>query len=327
MIRMLPAPLLKGLSFVLPLGAILLARLLTYSSWAAQNSGMAAALYSWIVADVLLLALIAKAPDHKPALFQVVGAVSLASIIILFGASAPLQEVYLGLPQVLLAAGGTVVVFISWSAFRVFLAWRDTGSLAAGFESVLPSQLVRSVISECKVLWLGVFRWGAPVDAPADSRAFAYHTYLTPMIATFVVLQLIELSVVHLLLMLWNPLVAWIMLALSVWGVIWTVALLKSFRIKPVFMTTDAVRIRSGMIYDFNVPISNIADFHTGFTSDELAQKGVLNLAIMSSPNVSLRFVEPITIQTFFGTKQEISGVGLRLDESAEFVAELARKP
>ena len=111
---------------------------------------------------------------------------------------------------------------------------------------------------------------------------------------------------------------------LSVWGLIWTTALLKSFRIKPVLIGSDTVRVRSGMIYDFEIPIDRISTEKTAFTSEELNDKSVLNLAILSSPNVSLRFTEPVAIPTFFGRTKEISGVGLRLDQSSVFLEELA---
>ncbi|MBD2841851.1 hypothetical protein [Erythrobacter rubeus] len=321
----LPAPLLKILPILLPLIAIVGARLATYSSWAMANSGIAAALYAWIVTDALLLGLIAKSPDRKPELFQVVGVVSLASAVIIIGASEPLREVYLDLPHVLVAAAATAGLFALWSSFRIVVGWRSSGSLVAGFEQVLPEKLVHLVVSECRVLWLALFRWRAPVDVPSGAKAFAYHTYLTPMIATFVALQVIELGVVHLLLMLWNPVVAWIVFGLSMWGLIWTIALLKSFRINPVLVAPGAVRVRSGMIYDFVVPVGSIAETRSAFSSGELERKDVINLAIMSSPNVSLRFSEPVMIRTFTGGQRPISGVALRLDESAEFLAELDR--
>ncbi|MXO55272.1 hypothetical protein [Pontixanthobacter gangjinensis] len=191
---------------------------------------MAAAIYAWIVADALVLGLLARSPGHKPTFFQVVGLVSFAIAIILLGASGPLRAVYFSFPPLLIAGAGTVFLFVTWSAYRIVSQWRKTGSFASGLESVLPKQLVKAVISECQVFWLGVFRWGAPVDVYAGQRAFSYHTFLTPMIATFLALQVIELSVVHLLLMFWNPLVAWVFFGLSVWGLIWTTALLKSFR-------------------------------------------------------------------------------------------------
>ncbi len=320
----LPRPIAKGLPLLLPLAAIALARFLTFTPWAQANSGWAAILFAWVVADALLLALMAKAEDHKPAFFQVIGVLSVASIVVLVGASAPVRAEYFALPQVLIAAGVTLALYLAMSAIRVITAYRETGSIIAGFERVLPKPLVRQVATECKMLSLGLLRWGAPVDVPAGARAFAYHTYLTPMVATFLVLQLIELSVVHFLLMLWNPTVAWVLLALSVWGVVWTMALLKSFRINPVLLTEDSVRVRSGMLYDFEVPRGSIASTHAAFSSEELESKEVLNLAIMSSPNCSLRLKQPINIPTFFGGSKAISGVALRLDESAAFLAELA---
>jgi hypothetical protein len=105
--------------------------------------------------------------------------------------------------------------------------------------------------------------------------------------------------------------------------VIWTVALLKSFRINPVLLSDESVRVRSGMIYDFTLPRGLVLESETAFTSEELKDKAILNLAIMSSPNVSLRFAEPIEIRTFFGGSREITGVGLRLDDSRAFLSEL----
>lgn len=323
MTRTLPAPLTNSLPVVLPLIAIALARLFTFSSWAADNSGWAAVLFAWLVADALLLALLAKAPEHKPSFFQVFGVLCLASIVVLAGAAAPVRAEYLALPQVILAAGATLAIFLTLSAVRITSTIRETGSVIAGFEGVFPKFLVKNVVTEWRVIMLGLLRWNVPADVPTGARAFVYHTYLSPMIATFIALQVIELSVVHLLLMLWNPTVAWVMLALSVWGIIWTIALLKSFRINPVLLTTDSVRVRSGMIYDFDVPLHRIADSQSGFSAEELRDKRTLNLAIMSSPNVCLRFDEPITIKTFFGAKKDISGVALRLDDSAAFLSEL----
>lgn len=299
---------------------------MTFSAWATEHSAMAAAIYAWVVADALLLGLLAKAPSHKPTFFQVFGVVSLAIVVILLGASWPLRAVYFSLPEFLVAAGGTVCLFLAWSVFRIGSQWRKTGSFTLGLESVVPPQLGRAIISECQIVWLALIRWGAPVDIPEGQKAFAYHTYLTPMIATFLALQVIELSVVHLLLMLWNPMIAWIFFGVSAWGLIWTTALLKSFRIKPVLIGSDTVRVRSGMIYDFEIPIKRISTESTAFSTEELNGKSVLNLAILSSPNVSLRFIEPVVIPTFFGRTKKISGVGLRLDESSAFFEELARK-
>ena len=316
----------KFLPIVLPLAVIALARLLTFSTWAENNAGIAATLFAWVVADALLLGLIARAPKNRPRLFQVIGVTSLASLVILLGAFAPLRQVYLSFPIVLITVGLTLGLFAAWSGMRVISAWASTGSLRTGFETVLPTQIVRLAISEWQVLRLGLFQWNAPIEIPTGNIGFAYHTYLTPMVGTILALQLIELSVVHLLLMLWIPAFAWIMLGLSLWGLVWTLALLKSFRIRPVLLTGRTVRVRSGILFDFDIPIECIADVGASFTQDEIDNRIVLDLAILSSPNVSLRLSKPIIIRTILGRSREIQGVALRLDDNAGFVAEVARR-
>lgn len=318
-----PKPLLRSLPFVLPIAVVALARMLTHTQWAESNAGWAAIVFAWLVFDALMLGLLAKSPAHKPTLFQAVAVLALASIVVLIGAAAPVRHIYLGLPQVLAAFAGTVGLFLGWSAFRLARAWKATGSVLKAAETVLPSQLVRFAVVECRVLGLALFRWNAPVDVPGGAKAFSYHTYLNPMIAAILVLQVLEMSVVHLLLMSWMPTVAWVLLALSAYGVIWMIALLKSFRINPVLLTDNTIRARSGMMHDVAIPRDLVADSETGFTSAELKDKRILNLAILSSPNVCLRFSRPLTIPTPFGGTRELDGVALRLEESSAFLAEL----
>ncbi|EAQ30716.1 hypothetical protein NAP1_08050 [Erythrobacter sp. NAP1] len=325
MLQRLPAPLAAVLPTLLSLLTIWGARALTHTAWAEANAGWAAILFAWVVTDALMLVVIWKARDRKPDPFHMLAVLSLASVVVIAGAAAPVQAVYLGFPEVLLAAAMTLAIFLGWSSLRIAKEWRAKGSIMAGLERVLPAALLRFAQAELRVLVLGLFRWGAPADVPAGSRPFIYHTYLTPMVATFLALQVIEISVVHLLLMLWSPTLAWVLFALSIWGIIWTVALLKSFRINPVLVTGEVVRVRSGMLYDFEVPIHQIADASTAFTSEELQDKSVLNLALMSAPNVSLRFENPVVFSTALGGEKRISGVGLRLDDSAGFLEALRR--
>ena len=323
MLKRLPAPLLSLLPLFLCALVIFAARAMTFTDWAAANTGWAAFLFAWIVADALMLTEMYRAKDHKPPRYKVLGALAIACIIVGVGAAQPVREVYLGLPQVLAAAGLTLVAFVCWSFARFAQETRKAGSLFEGLESVLPSPFGRFVVTEMRMMHLALFRWNAQADVPEGARAFTYHTYLTPMLAAFMVLQVLELSVVHLLLMLWNPTVAWVMFALSIGGLLWTIAFIKSLRINPVLLTENGVRARFGMVNDLEVPFAQIAEIDRPFSKEELDSKRVLNFATFSSPNVALRFAQPIAIPTAFGGKREITGVAMRLDESAEFLAEL----
>ena len=326
MTKSLPFPLRPILLVLLPLIAIGLARFMTHTDWAEANPGWAAMIFAWIALDGLALALMAKAPDHKLTLHQMAGILTAASVIVIIGAAEPVRQIYLGFPEILTALALTGALFVAWSVARCVRVYRQTGSAEQALGVVLPELQVRFMLAELRTLRLALFSWGAAPDVPKGWAPYTYHTYLTPMLATLLVLQLIELSVMHLLLMLWNPTVAYVLLALSIWGVIWTVALLKSFRLNPVLLGEDCIRARWGMINDVCIPIELIADTGRAFTSEELDTKAVLNLAMFSSPNVSLRLREPIVMRTMFGGSREISGVALRLEDSATFVSQLAER-
>ena len=316
-------PLKRNLPVLLPLLAVVTARVLVHSAWAAEHPSWAASVFAWIVVDALFLGFLAKTSKNERPFFRVLGVGALAAVVLLVGASAPVREVYLDLPGVMVAAIGTLAIFLGWSGVRIFRGWRESGSLSRGLETVLPVALVRFIVSECRMIGLGLFRWGLPADVPEGSRGFTYHLCLTPMIIAFAVLQIIELGVLHLLLSLLAPNVAFVLLALGVWGLIWTIALLKSLRINPVLLTSDNVRVRAGMLQDFEVALENVIDVDRQCPSAQTKSKKVLNLAFLTSPNVILRFRDPITISTLMGGTREIEAVAMRLDDSHGFFAEL----
>lgn len=325
MVRSLPVRLRPALLIVLPALAIFAARWFTHSNWAAENAGITAILFAWVVADALMLALLAKSEANRPEAYAVIAVLALASLIILVGAGAPVRDIYLGMPQVLIAAGGTIALFLVWSCARIAGRYRATGSARLALESVFPPLQVKFMMSEARVIWLGLLRWNASVDVPHGSQPFAYHSYLVPMIATILALQIIEIGVVHFLVMMWSPTAAWVLFALSLYGIIWTMALLKSLRIYPVLVREQSIRVRCGILYDFKLPLSAIDAFAPPLSQEELASKRVLNLALLSAPNISLRLREPIAIPTMLGGSQEIDAIALRLDDSGGFLKEMSR--
>lgn len=306
---------------VLPLLAIAAARSASYSDWAAANATLAALLLLWIAADSLALGVLAKAADNRPGLYPMLGAIAVGCIVATVGAAPPVREALLAMEPLVAAMALTVAAFLLWSAARFVGAWRNAGSLEAAYEAVFPAPLVRFARIESRMMRIGLLSWNAAPDVPAGARAFSYHRYLTPMLATFVALQLIELAVVHFLVSLWNETVALVLLALSVWGTIWLVALMKSFRLYPVLMDSRGIRVRSGALVDVDVPFAAIAGTAPMFDRDTLDAKDTLNTAILSSPNVCLDLAHPIAIPTFFGGSREIRRVAMRLEDSAGFLA------
>lgn len=308
---------------LLPLAAIGAARLLTYSDWAAANATLAALLFAWVVADSLALGLIAKADRNRPRARALLGALAAASVVILIGAAAPVRNEILAMPPLLGAMALTFATYLAWSGACAITEWRTARSLEAALGQVLPQLLVRMTLHETRMMHLAIFRWNAPRDVPEGALAFSYHRYLNPMIATLLVLQLCELAVVHFFVMMWSPPVAWLLFALSVGGVLWLVALMKSFRIKPVLLDGKTLRVRSGAMIDASIPRSAIARIVPTFDEATRRRSATLDTAILAAPNVCLELAHPVTITKFFGGTHEVTRIAMRVEDSAGFLRAL----
>lgn len=306
---------------ILPIAAILAARFATHTELATNNPGLASILFAWIAADALALAVIAKAPNRRPGLRALLGAIAAGLVIAFVGSAAPVRDAMIDMPPLLVAIAGTLAIYLGWSGWHALSAWRSTRELVPALSEILPARLVHFLLAELDMLRIGLLSWGAKPDVPSDARGFAYHRYLTPMLATFLALQLIELAVVHLIVSQFSETAALILLALSLWGTIWLVALMKSFRLFPVLLSGSALRVRSGRIVDLEVPYASVSELVSSLCAERLAARTTLNLAHLSSPNCCIVLKQPVEYRTFLGSVRKIDAIALRLDESGAFHA------
>ena len=308
-----------------PALAILLARFMTHSDWAAANATIAALLFAWIVIDTLCLATIVKDEERRPGLPAMLGAAAAGAVVVLGGAAEPVRERIFAMPSLLTALALTIAVACTVVSLRVMKAWREGGSLEEAICEVAPTPLARFVFLELRMMRLALFSWGAKADVPESAKGFAYHRYLTPMIVALIALQAIELAVVHVLLMLWSPIAAWIVFAPTLAGLLWFVAFAKSLRLMPVLVTETGVRVRAGAPVDLFVPFEAIAAVGESFDAETLKAKTTLDTTILSAPNTTLRLREPVAMQGLFGTRM-VYRIALRLDEAEAFRSALAER-
>jgi hypothetical protein len=78
------------------------------------------------------------------------------------------------------------------------------------------------------------------------TRSFAYHRSIAPMMWVLVGLSGVELMVVHLLLAAWYPRAAVVAAALNAGGMLWLMAIIRSFRRLPVTLDDRQLLMRAG---------------------------------------------------------------------------------
>lgn len=310
-----------------PVAIVALAAAAARSPAAAHHPRAALLLFLWIVADTMVLSLIVRSHPRRPRAAEVIAALAAAAVTVAAGAPAVLRQALLSMP--LLVAAFAIVLLVhgvggAIRARRVLAtsrAPRGARWIAAASE-VLPHALVRFAAAEAALLHMALFRWGGPADVPHGSRAFAYHRHLAPMCAVLLGLSLIEAGVCHLLVAQWSRSAALAMFVVSDVGLVYLVGLIKSFRFRPVLVTSDAVRIRAGILIDQPLPLDNIAGIETRFTGADVHDAATLNAALLAWPNVLLRLRAPLVRRRLL-RRQRVSAVAFRLDDADAFVRHL----
>lgn len=151
-----------------------------------------------------------------------------------------------------------------------------------------------------------------------------YHRSLAPMMWVLAGLAGLELAILHFLLALWDWHAALVVTLVSLIGVAWLIRAIRSFRRLPVMLDGERVILRAGHLAGIETPLAGIAAVRTSWTSEELRQRDVLNLALIAYPNILVELAEPVRRR-----RRGIRAVAHRLDDPATFLAalEAARKP
>lgn len=281
---------------------------------------LAGLLFLWIASDSRLLSLIARAPRRRPAPRQILAGLAIAVFAALVATPPVVRAALLSLPA--LAAAMTVVV-VGHLAWGLHAAWVRLGTATearwvAALSELLPAPLVRLAAAELRWLHLGLFRWGAAPDVPAGCQGFAYHRHLTPIAVTLLVLQGIEVAIHHLLLAHWSAFAATVLFVVSDVGLVYMIALIKSFRLRPVLLTPEGVRVRTGLLIDRFVPYAAIAGVETRFDSARVKDRSTLNAGLLAWPNLLLPMHAPMP-----GRRAPMTAIAFRLDDPEPFVRAL----
>ncbi len=141
------------------------------------------------------------------------------------------------------------------------------------------------------------------------------------MMWAFAALAALELFVVHFLVSLWSVTVALILSALTLATMIWLVLLIRSFRRLPVLLDEQGLFLRSGSLISLRVPLDRVEIVRGQFASDALKPRSVLNLAMLSYPNVLVELREPMR-----RGRRSIDRIAHRLDDPGAFLAAVAAR-
>ncbi|WP_142632681.1 hypothetical protein [Sphingomonas sp. IC081] len=312
-----------------PLLAIALAKLAGHSEIAWRHPRIAALLFVWIAADTLVLSLMARSTDHHPSRQAVLARLAAAALVVLLGAPPAVRMGLGAMPAIWVALILTVLLHTGWSLLRAGQAWRGGAPGERWHRAamqIVPEPLWRLAMAEVTVLRLALTGWRAKPDVPAAALPFAYHRHLAPMMGVLLALQAIEIGVMDVVLRLWSPRVANLLLELGIVALLYFVGLIRSLRLRPILLTADGLTVRSGVLAEQRIAFAEIAQLASEVTAAEVKAATTRNMALLAWPNVIVRLARPIARKPLLRERPPIRALAFRVDDPAAFHAALAAR-
>jgi hypothetical protein len=194
--------------------------------------------------------------------------------------------------------------------------------------SNLPPRVAEIVATELSTFFYALFAWRRRPFVPAGAAGFSYHRRngYAALLYAFVLLSMVELAVVDLLLRARHAHAANVLLALSVFGVVWLLGLARSVQLRPIVVTGESLIVRNGLLWRLEVPHSEIASVESSRISiSATAQRGAFRFA-RGTPNVAIALRAPRTASGPYGISRTIDRFLLSVDDPQGLHALLVKR-
>ena len=199
-------------------------------------------------------------------------------------------------------------------------------AIDAAFDATMKrNKLIDIIVTECKLIYYAFLSWREKV--PEGEYVYSYHKK-TGAIGVYIMIihaTLIESIGFHYLLHQWNPVIAWILLILNVYAMIYFIAEIQAMRKNPLVVTEEQVVIQIGLGKKIVMPftqIDNIA-FYKGELLTAKERKQVLDATVMEfikePATFEITLKEPVKAQLLYGFSKTVSRVHLNVDEERKF--------
>jgi hypothetical protein len=195
-------------------------------------------------------------------------------------------------------------------------------------DSPLSRRVGGIVATEMSMLFYALASWGRKPFLPASARAFSYHRQnaYAAILYTVFFASLVELSVVHVFLRTVAPRAALAVLVLSAFGAVWILGFARAVQLRPIVLTGDELRVRSGLQWRLDIPRSAIARIEFGRVKAPGKRTPGYLRAALGAPNALVTLREPLRASGAYGMVRDVTGVGLVLDDVKGFQAAIERR-
>ncbi|CAL68451.1 hypothetical protein [Christiangramia forsetii] len=222
----------------------------------------------------------------------------------------------------------TIVGYVLWKVKGALMTYRLNRDDSIDFFSalkntcseILPKKLVTPFATEIAVFYYGFFQWK---KVKLNSNQFTLHkgNGTIALMAVLIFLILVETIVLHILLVRWSEIAAWIVTTLSFYSGLQIFGFLRSLSKRPILVSDTMIYLKYGIMSEATLKISDIESIELSskeFFEDKNAKKLSI-LGDLESHNVVIHMKSEYQIIGLYGIKKNFKTLLVFLDKKEDF--------
>lgn len=183
----------------------------------------------------------------------------------------------------------------------------------------------RMLASELGMIRYGLLWWKKSKPFPAGYISYSTHKQsgYAALFGIVLFVSLLEITVVHLLLIKYSPVAAWIVSAVSIYGTLFIIGDFAALVKQPVLIKDNQLLLRTGIRWRCATTSDDIAAIEIINDNYELSSTCFKGGVMKNSINVLITFKEPVTIQRMYRKPVTRTQIALSIDNASEFKNQL----
>ncbi|MCF7560402.1 hypothetical protein L3X39_07115 [Sabulilitoribacter multivorans] len=185
---------------------------------------------------------------------------------------------------------------------------------------LLPKGIVMPIVTEIAVFYYGFIYWKKRY---LKNNEFSYHknSGTIALLLAIILIVAVETFVLHILLIKWSSIAAWILTFLSIYSGIQILGFLKSILKRPISIERNKLYLRYGIMTETTIDLRDIDTIEISSKDIEL-NKDTRKLSILGaleSHNIIIHLKKENELIGLYGIKRKYKNIALYIDDKIKF--------
>lgn len=196
------------------------------------------------------------------------------------------------------------------------------------------NRLAMILLTELSMLYYSMFTWKKKVSIK-EGQQFTYHKK-TSVNAVYIMLihaTILESIGLHYFLHQWNEIIAYLLLILNIYAVLYFLAEIHATRLTPYVLTKQHLLLQTGLSKSMLLPLNQIEKFSYYSGPEKFSKKELKDIYdarvmdfIQEKPIFEITLTEPHEVHLMYGLKRKVNRVILNTDDPLSFFQELQKQ-